>query len=369
MSDEADRIRRIGAAFETEGSFARSRRYGNGHIHQTFLAEYAAGEGRTRFVHQRLNTDVFRSPAAVMENLARVTTHLRKALAARGVADVERRVLELVPAREGGFHHVDEAGDWRRTFRFIEGARSHETVASVEQAHEAARAFGAFLADLADLPAPPLQPTIPRFHDLGWRRSQLEDAAREDRLGRGAAVAEELTATMQALDRVAHELQRVHADALPRRTVHHDCKLNNLLLDDATGAGLCVIDLDTVMEGSVLSDFGELIRTATCAAPEHEVDLSRIRFDLDLFAALARGFRAGAGGAISEGEFEVLPIAGPVLALMNAVRFLTDHLEGDIYFRIHRAGQNLDRHRAQRRLAELMLGALDAIKRLAECSS
>jgi hypothetical protein len=344
----------IGAAFQIPGRFEDSWSVKSGHIHDTFAATYREGGMARRYVHQRLNHRVFRDLPALMDNVARVTGHQWDRLRSAGVEDAERRCLRLVSTREGRSFHVDDQGTTWRTFRFLEGARSRDTIGDLTQAFQVARAFGSFAAALRDLPEPPLAITIPGFHDLGGRFAAFEQAVAADSHQRAASVSSEI-------DRAAarfRDLERLLAECgyaeLPRRIVHNDCKINNVMLDDASGEGLCVIDLDTVMEGTILCDFGELVRTGTSRSPEDEVDLASISLELDLFRAASRGYLAGAAPLLTEAEVGFLPLAGQVMALENAIRFLTDHLNGDVYFRIHREGHNLDRFRAQLRLVELM---------------
>jgi hypothetical protein len=289
-----------------------------------------------------------------MDNVARVTRHQWELLRSEGAPDAERRCLRLVSTRNGLPFHVDDAGVAWRTFRFLEGARSRDTIEEPAQAYQVARAFGAFAAALRDLPAPSLAITIPGFHDLGARFAAFEEALAADSHQRAASVPAEIERAAGWFQDLEQLLAQRGFAELPRRIVHNDCKINNVMLDDVTGEGLCVIDLDTVMEGTVLCDFGELVRTGTSRSPEDEVDLASIRFELELFLAATRGYLAGAGPLLSAGEIGILPLAGPVMALENAIRFLTDHLRGDLYFRVHRKGHNLDRFRAQLRLVELM---------------
>jgi Ser/Thr protein kinase RdoA (MazF antagonist) len=344
----------IGGAFQIPGRFAGAAPVKFGHIHDTFAATYREGETPRRYIHQRLNDRVFRDLGALMDNVLRVTSHQLKALRSAGDTDAERRCLLLIPTRDGRPFHVTADGESWRTFRFLEGARSRNAIEEPAQAREVALAFGRFAVVLRDLPPPPLATTIPGFHDLGARFAAFEEAIAADPHQRAASVSAEI-------DRAAarfHDLGRLLADRgfdrLPRRIVHNDCKINNVMLDDATGEGLCVIDLDTVMEGTVLCDFGELVRTATSHSPEDELNLSSMRFELELFRAVAQGYLEGAAPLLREEEVGILPLSGPVMALENAIRFLTDHLLGDVYFRIHRDGHNLDRFRAQLRLVELM---------------
>lgn len=350
-----DELRGVGERFAIAGRYAGSQPLGRGHIHESFVSSWEQDGARARFVHQRVNTRIFRDPALVMANIARVTAHLRAALARRGVDELERRVLTLVPARDGAPFVTLAGGEVWRTFRFVEGAVTRELIESPAEAFEAARAFASFAGLLADLPAPPLAAPLPGFHDLGKRFADFETAAANDSAARGASLRAEIAATRALHAELAGLLAAADPGRAPRRVMHHDCKLNNLLLDARSGAALCVIDLDTVMQGTLLSDFGELVRTAATRSPEDETRLETIAFDLELFAALARGYAAGARDWLDAAEVPLLPLAGPTLALMNAIRFLGDHLEGDVYFRVHRADHNLERHRAQLTLARRML--------------
>jgi hypothetical protein len=336
--------------------------YGSGHIHDTFLVVFEQDGRPVRFVQQRLNTRVFHDPHAVMENVRRVTEHQRVALERAGVADTERRALRLVPARERGFEYVDTEGGFWRTFAFIEGASSQDVIRSPEDARVAAEAFGRFQAMLADLPAPRLAETIPHFHDARARFEALEAAAAHDALDRLDGCRAELDG-FRRNEPLLDRLDRLHAEGLlPERIAHNDTKLNNVLTDDRTGEALCVIDLDTVMPGLVLHDFGDLVRTATSPTPEDERDLSRIDVQPAMLAALARGYLDGAGGFLTPAERDELVFSGILVTLVVGMRFLTDHLEGDGYFRAHRPGHNLDRARSQLRLAERILSRRDELE-------
>jgi Ser/Thr protein kinase RdoA (MazF antagonist) len=347
-------------AFALEGSFLHCESLKRGHIHDTFVAAWETPAGPRRFVVQCINTHVFRDPGAVMDNLLRVTEHQRRALARAGAADAERRALRVVPTRDGRAFQLDDAGRPWRCFPFVEGTVSHERPAHPGQAHEAARAFGAFVACLADLPPPRLHVTIPGFHDLAGRRAAFEAAVAQDAVGRTRSVAAEIDATRAWLERAA---TLADESTLPRRPVHNDCKLNNLLFDAVRDEALCVVDLDTAMDGSVVHDFGELVRTATCLGAEDERDLAGMRVELPLHEALARGFVEGAGALLTPEEREALADAGTRMALENAVRFLTDHLEGDVYFRVKGPTHNLDRQRAQLRLADLLFAERATLER------
>jgi Ser/Thr protein kinase RdoA (MazF antagonist) len=344
----------LAAAFRLEGRLVACEALKRGHIHDTFVASCERSGRMLRYVLQCLNTHVFRDAESVMENLLRVTEHQRRALERAGAADVDRRVLRVLRARDGRPWHVDDDGRLWRGFPYVEHTVSRERPAHAGQALEAARAFGRFAACLADLPPPRLRVTIEGFHDLSGRRAALEDALARDPHGRAAGLGREVVAARAAGERIAALVDEAR---LPRRVVHNDCKLNNLLFDADRDEALCVVDLDTVMEGALHHDFGELVRTATNPRPEDEPDPETVRVDLELHAALAQGYLEGAAELFTAGELAALPLAGARMAFENSIRFLTDYLLGDVYFRVVRPSHNLDRHRSQLRLAQRLLDA------------
>jgi len=346
---DPERLREAAAAFEIPGRWLSSARFGSGHINDTFLAVFEDAGRRARWLQQRINRAVFADPAALMENVLRVTEHQRRALLREGVRDPERRALRLAAARAGGFVFTDRDGELWRTFHFIEGASSRDVVRAPSDARLAAEAFGRFQGQLADLPPPRLHETIPRFHDARARFEALVDAARADVRGRLHDCRAELDfvcAREGAVDRLGSLCE---TGALPERITHNDTKVNNVLFDDATGEALCVIDLDTVMPGLALYDFGDLVRTATSPSAEDERDLSKVGLDAAMFAALVDGYLAGAS-FLTSAERAELAFSGLLMTLVVGIRFLTDHLRGDVYFRIHRPDHNLDRCRTQLRL-------------------
>lgn len=345
-----------GRGFVIEGSFVSAAPYGSGHINDTFAATYRNGATERRFVHQRINHAVFKDPPALMANVAAATQHVRNKLSAEGFADLHRRVLELVPARDGRDFFHDEGGNFWRTYVFIEGARSHDMAESPQVAYQAARAFGAFNAALDDYAGPELTPTIPHFHDTPRRYAALEAAVTLDRAGRAAAIEPEI-AFARHQGALADGILRLAREGRSRqRITHNDTKVNNVLIDDASGEALCVIDLDTVMPGLALFDFGDMVRTTAATAPEDEIDLDHVDVDPELFRALVEGYLESAGAILSEAERSSLVLSAQVMTYQQGLRFLTDHLDGDHYFKVHREGHNLDRARAQfallRRLEE-----------------
>jgi len=359
-----ERVRDIAGNFSSPDTVRRVTRLGGGHIHDTFHVELNEHGRIIRRVVQRINTAVFPDPVALMANIERVTQHLAEKLRRRGVPDIERRSLQVVPTANGALFYVDPRGDHWRSYAFIEDARGFDLPETSDQAYQAARTFGAFIADLADLPPPTLTETIPHFHDLAARIELLDTATRADAHRRAASVEGELEHVHENHERLGTELTRRDFAAAPRRIVHNDCKFNNVLFDESGGEALCVVDLDTVMEGTVLSDFGDLVRSATCRSAEDETDLSRVSFDIERFGELSSGYVDGARTLLNPLERTLLPLAGPLLTLENAVRFLTDHLLGDVYFKTTRPDHNLDRGRAQLRLFDEMWGARDAADRI-----
>lgn len=343
MSEEPD-LGAIARRFQIEGEFVRAIPYGSGHINDTYCVFFDRAGASLRSILQRINGRVFRHPAGVMENMQRVTTHLAARMA--GEPDRDRRVLTLIPERGGCAWHVDDRGNHWRAFRFIENAHTRDEIESEQQAFAAARAFGEFQQMLIDLPAPRLRDPIPDFHHTPKRFLALEDAIAQDATGRVRDAQPEIAF---ALARQAMTATLLSA-GLPERVTHNDTKFNNVMLDDQTGEALCVIDLDTVMPGLAPYDFGDMVRTMTCPAREDEQDLATVSVQFPLFAAVARGYLSTAGAFLTALERDLLVFAGKLICFEQGVRFLADYLAGDTYYKVHRAGQNLDRCRTQFKL-------------------
>jgi hypothetical protein len=336
-------------------------RWGSGHINDTFAVTLRGGR---RVVLQRINTDVFRDPEGVMENVGRVTRHLRGKLA--GLPDAARRALTLVPARGGADFARDGAGRCFRTYEFIDRARSTDVLESTRQAYEAAKAFATFQHLLADLPGPRLVETIPRFHDTRKRFETLGDSVRRDARGRVAGAAAEIAFVRSREPLVDGLLLPLAEGKLVERATHNDTKLNNVLFDETTGEGLCVVDLDTVMPGLFLYDFGDMVRAAVSPSAEDDRDLSKVEASESVFEALVRGTVEILGDALSQADRERLVLAGQVITFEIGIRFLTDHLDGDVYFRIHREGHNLDRARTQFALVRSLEEKEERLQRIVE---
>jgi Ser/Thr protein kinase RdoA (MazF antagonist) len=268
-------------------------------------------------------------------------------VAREGAPEPERRGLRLVATRDGAAAHVDPHGETWRLVEWIERTRSVERAASAAEAHETARAFGAFLRQLQDLPGERLHETIPGFHDTPARLATFERLLAEDRLGRAASVRPEIAALLDRRSLAGALAGRVAEGELAERPAHNDAKIANVLFDAASGEALCVVDLDTVMPGLSLHDFGDLVRSAVSDSDEDERDLAKVAVRRPVYEALARGFVEGAGAALAAAERALLVTGAEVIVYEQALRFLGDHLDGDRYYRISRPGQNLDRTRAQ----------------------
>jgi len=347
----------VARQFQIDGDLSSIAPYGSGHINDTYCAVFDDAGARSRYIVQRINTAIFKNPAVLMENVARVTSHL--AMKSAGEPDSARRVLTLIPARGRAWHVDAEGGCWR-AYRFIEGARTYDAVESAEQAYQAARAFGRFQQLLADLPAPRLNETIPDFHHTPKRFAAFEEMLAKDVANRAADARREIEFAL-ARKSIAGVLLNA---GLPERVTHNDTKFNNVMLDDETGEGLCVIDLDTAMPGLALYDFGDMVRTATSPAAEDERDLSKVTMQFPMFEALMRGYLSSASGFLTRAEKQHLVVAGKIITFEQGIRFLTDYLAGDTYYKVHRSGQNLDRCRTQFRLIESIEQQEEAMHRL-----
>jgi hypothetical protein len=378
----------VRAALEAASSFSFAGRplhavaLRRGRIHESFVVTTGGtGAAPTRYLLQRLNTAVFPDVGSLMANVVRVSAQVRRRLPTTGARPGRTapsvgmhegplgqaggplaRSPRLVAARRGGYLVSDASGTWR-AFSYVERARPPGSPPTPREAEAAGFGFGSFLTLLDGMPGPPLAEVIPGFHDLDRRTSALAEAARRDPCGRSRGARGALDEAMELLAKVQALSASAGAGRLPRRLVHNDAKLDNVLLDVGTGEAVAVVDLDTVMPGSVLSDVGDLLRSASATVGEDDppppppapvADLRRLR------SALV-GWLDATSGLVTDEERAALPAAGPMLALEQAVRFLADHLEGDHYFPVTRPSQNLDRARNQLRLCGELLAAADLV--------
>ncbi len=339
-------LRAVSALFEMRADLVEALPFGSGHINDTYCAWYDQAGRPVRYIHQRINHHVFKNPILVMENVSRVTRHALERLLAEGHPEAHRRTLSCIPACDGKPYAIDPAGNLWRTYLFIEGARGYDEIESNEQAFQAAKAFGAFQKLTADLTGGRLHETIPDFHHTPKRLAALEVAITNDTAGRASSVRAEIDFARARAADCARITDLIAAGEIPERVTHNDTKLNNVLLDETTAEGICVIDLDTTMPGSALYDFGDMVRTAAPTTREDDPDLKHIGLRLDRFESLVQGYLTTAT-FLNEAERAHLAFSGKLLTLECGIRFLTDHLDGDAYFKIKRPGHNLDRCRNQ----------------------
>lgn len=352
--------------FEFSGTLINVRPFGNGHINDTYLAEYDIfGMGQVKVIIQRMNRNVFKQPEELMENIVNVTEFLKKKIEKNG-GDPSRETLNIIASVYGKPFYVDSHGEYWRAYKFITGASSYDLPENPKQFYESAYAFGHFQQQLSDYPAETLHETIVDFHDTKKRYQTFERAVAEDVCGRAASVQREIEFIRQHKAVASEFMDRLESGELSLRVTHNDTKLNNVMIDDLTGKGICVIDLDTVMPGLVMNDFGDSIRTGASTAEEDEINLSLVSCSMELFETYTRGFLKGCGNSLTPLEVSLLPMGAKMMTYENGIRFLTDYLQGDVYFKIARENHNLDRCRTQLKLVEDMEAKWDQMQEIVQ---
>jgi len=366
MARTEEILHQICSQFQIEGDLIDVTPYGEGHIHATFAAEYQSGDGsRQRFLLQRINRQVFPEPETVMENIQRVTDHLRRKISARG-GTPQRHTLTLIPTRDGRSFFRSDDGEYWRAEAFIEGCQTYRAAEDIRLFFNAARAFGEFQKDLADFPVENLHITIPDFHHTVKRFERFEQVVRQDGWQRAARARLQIDFALRRAAQAGTLTSLAAAGTLPERVTHNDAKLDNILMDGRTGEAICVIDLDTVMAGLGVFDFGDLVRSGANTAAEDERDLSRVTLDLRAYDQIAAGFLEGVRGCLSPAEIDQLPFAARLITFEQGLRFLTDYLEGDRYYHTRRPGHNLERCQVQFKLLAEMEANFDQMVRIVE---
>lgn len=350
MAYQEKQLQEISKQFQIYGEILHAETLKIGHINETYSATYDQGGMRVRYIHQKINRGVFKKPVAVMKNVMRVTTHIRRRLEAVNARDITRRSLVIIPARDGQCYHVGKEGDYWRTFVFVEGVQTYEAVQSPEQAFQAGWAFGEFQNLLVDLPGERLTETIPAFHNTRKRFTALQQAIQKDHYNRAKDARPEIEFALQHEPLADVILNAMAKGKIPERITHNDTKFNNVMLDTLTGEAKCVVDLDTVMPGCALYDFGDMVRTTTSPTLEDERDLSKVTMHMPTFKKLAEGYLSAADSFLTKAEKSLMAFSGKLITFEIGIRFLTDFLSGDTYFRIHRPDHNLDRCRTQFKL-------------------
>ncbi len=358
-------IREILDHFDLPGEYVGFRPIEYGHINDTLSVTYMQDGVQKRYILQRINTHVFTKPAELMENVVNVTRYLADYARAHG-GDPARETLTVFPTHDGALFYRTPDGDCMRVYNYVEDTYSLQSIDDPEDFRKAGEAFGAFQGKLADYPSDTLHETIPLFHDTANRFAALRAAIEADAAGRAKDVQAEIEFALQREADAHVLLDLLKKGKLPLRVTHNDTKLNNVLFDNATKRGICVVDLDTVMPGLSLYDFGDSIRFGANTAAEDEKDLDKVSLDLNLYRAYTEGYLSAAGKSLTETEIAYLPFSGKLMTLECGIRFLTDHLNGDTYFHIAYPGHNLDRCRTQLRLVEDMEKKMGDMQKITE---
>ncbi|MEZ3431364.1 MAG: aminoglycoside phosphotransferase family protein [Lachnospiraceae bacterium] len=339
------------AAFALEaaanGRLVSKTPYGNGHINDTFLVRcQTADNTEKRYILQRMNHDIFKNPPQLMENMVHVTKYLRKKILSQG-GDPDRETLNVLKTQGGADCYQDSGNNYWRVFSFIENSMCLEKVENAKDFYDSGAAFGNFQRMLADYPAETLHETIPNFHNTPSRLQDFQKAVRTGDKERAALAQREISFVLDRVREASVLTDLLSEGKLPLRVTHNDTKLNNILFDADTHKALCIIDLDTVMPGLSLYDFGDSIRFGANTGAEDETDLTKVGLDLGLFEAFTKGYLEGCKGSLTAKEIEMLPMGAKLMTYECGMRFLADFLTGDHYFKVHRVNHNLDRARTQ----------------------
>ena len=351
-------IKDVISRFAYKGTPVSTKECNNGHINSTYFIDCVEENGaKHRYVLQAINTAIFKNPDHVMENIVGVTAHIRSKLRAEG-KDTEQGAVNIIYTKDGHYAYEAPDGKYWRTYVFVEG-NNYQSADSPALMEKVGKAFGHFQMQLADYDASKLYETIPNFHNTVSRIADFKKAVADDLEGRASEIPEDIKFILDREDKCSYIMDGIASGKLPLRVTHNDTKLNNIMMDPETDEGRCVIDLDTVMPGSVLADFGDAIRFGASSAAEDETDLDKVFVRLEMFEGFAKGFVEGLEGSLTKDEVLSLPMGAYILTLEQAMRFLGDYLNGDTYFRVHYPAHNLDRARNQMKLVADMETKMD----------
>ncbi|MCK9324312.1 MAG: aminoglycoside phosphotransferase family protein [Bacteroidales bacterium] len=362
MAHSFSDLSRVASGFRLTGTIQSILPYGSGHINDTYQVITVEPDCYD-YILQRINHRVFPDVPALMDNISRVTSHIRNKLEAIPGTDPDREVLTLIPTHEGKSYLIDQDGNYWRVYIFISDTRSYDIVDSPEKAYEGGRMFGRFQAMIADLPGAPLKEIIPNFHNIEWRLDIFRSTLERNPKNRAGDVKKETAFVLERAHEMGTILRLGQDRKIPLRITHNDTKFNNVLLNQQD-KGLCVIDLDTVMPGYVHYDFGDSIRTSTNTGAEDDPDLSRVEMDIRLFEGYTSGFLDETRSTLTGTEIDYLALSGKLLPYMIGLRFLTDYVDGDNYFKIKHEHHNLQRARAQFKLLQSMERQFEEMKRM-----
>ncbi len=345
-------IKHVIKQFIFSGKYAAVEELTSGNINATYRLDYEQTDGSImQYALQRINTTAFKNPNDLMANIQLVTDHITASMARQKI-DCDRRILEFIPTKQGGYLYREENGGCWRAYKFIGGATAYNSIEDPQHFYEAGRGFGEFQKYLFDFPADKLVATIPDFHHTTKRFYAFVAAVAEDKAGRASSLENEIDFLFDRRKMMNSVIALTESGVLPERVTHNDTKLNNVLIDNETDKAICVIDLDTVMPGSILYDYGDAIRYGACTAAEDEIDLSKIGVNMELFRLFTDGFVSEIANTITDDEIKHLPLGVLVITCELAMRFLTDYLNGDEYFKVQYPDHNLVRARAQMKLLE-----------------
>lgn len=348
MGKTKEQLLHILGQFELADTVVAAEPFGNGHINDTL--KVINDKGETNYVLQRINHQIFTNVDMLQNNIHIVTSHIRKKLEEKGTEDIDRKVLTFLPTKEGKLYYFDGDSYWRVCL-FIPRSKSYEEV-TPELSYEAGKAFGDFQTMLSDLPEGALGETIPNFHNMEFRLQQFHEAVAANPVGRLDEVKELVDEIEKRAEAMCIQERLYRAGELKKRTNHCDTKVNNMMFDADTDKVLCVIDLDTVMPGFVLSDIGDFIRTGANTGAEDDENLDNVNVNMEIFKAYTRGYMEKAKAFLTPQEIRLLPYGGRLLTYMQTVRFLTDYINGDTYYKIHSPKHNLIRTKAQFKLLQ-----------------
>lgn len=354
---------KITKKFDIPGKLKKAAPFGNGHINDTIQLVFEADGSEKKYVLQKINKYVFKHPDELMANMRGVTDFLKKKIALEG-GDPERETLTIIPARDGLDYVIDEDGEYWRVTAFVEGTVSYEVSETPEDFYLTGTAFGHFQSLLSDYPAETLYETIPGFHNTRARFMNFLKVVEEDKAGRVGECREEIEFILSRKDLACFFMESYEKGEIPLRVTHNDTKINNLLFDTKERKPVCVVDLDTVMPGFAMTDFGDAIRTGASTAMEDEPDVNKVKCDLHLYEEFAKGFIRGCGGKLTEKEIETLPMGALGITYEQALRFLADYLEGDVYYKTAYPEHNLVRTHTQMKLVREMEKNADKIREI-----
>ena len=348
--------------FGIDGELVETKTLTDGHINTTVCVTFEKDGKREKFLVQRINTNVFKDQDALMQNIVNVTHFLRKKIRAAG-GDPERETLHFLKTTSGALYFKNESGCWR-IYRFIDNSYTYNMIDSIEVFQNAGESFGKFQKLLNDYPSETLRETIPDFHNTPKRVQNLESSVKADPKKRAAGVQKEIDFALSRKGKAGLAVELCEKGEIPLRVTHNDTKLNNILFDADTHKGLCVIDLDTIMPGLSLYDFGDAIRFGAKTAEEDEPDLSKVSVSLPLYEAFTRGYLESCAAALTRAEVDSLAYSAFLMTYECGVRFLTDYIDGDVYFKTAYPEHNLVRARNQFKMVEEIEKSLDEMNRI-----